>query len=93
MTRKEALQSIIQFKVDDNTIDKVLLDRAVDGTADYSADDRQEIDLCLADLCLVLINRPEVSEGGFSIKYDKAALRATREETLRKYDLKDEYEW
>ena len=93
MTRKEALLSIFQFSVDDNTVNKVFIDKGIDPDSAYTTYDKSNIDICCADLCLVLLNQPDISEGSFSIKYDKAALRFTREEILRRYGLKESYEW
>lgn len=87
MTKLEALQSIIDFEVPVNLINKVLIDEGVDGNADYSVSDKKEIDLCLAELYFHLAAKADISEGDISIKIDRKSLLSLRDDILRKYGL------
>ena len=86
MTNREALVSIINgFEVPDTAIDKVLIDREVDGGSEYSAIAKRDIELCLSDLMEVAANSPDYSEGKLSITIDRATLLASAKNIKQKY--------
>jgi hypothetical protein len=76
MTNKEALIAVLQVSVPDNSADKVLLDAGITGTDAYSAGNSKAIDLCAIDALQGLLSTPDVSEGGYSVRYDRAAVQA-----------------
>lgn len=75
MTNKEALVAVLRINLPDNSLDKALLDQAVTGAETYSAANAKSIDLCAIDLLVGLLSEPDVTEGGFSLKYDRAAVQ------------------
>lgn len=90
MTNKEALQAVIVEKASDNLLDKALLDQSITGAAAYTASDASKIDLAAIDVLQSLLSVPNVSEGGYSVSYDRTAilnriemLRAKTNTTLR----------
>lgn len=66
MTKKEALKSVINFPLPDNTLDKALIDADVTGSDTYTKTDSKAIDLCAAGLLLFLITSSDLKEGDFS---------------------------
>lgn len=74
MTNKEALIAVLRVSVPDNTLEKALLDQGVTGASTYSATNAQSIDLCAIDVLAGLLAEPDVSEGGYSIRYDRKAV-------------------
>ncbi len=86
MTNREALVSIINgFEVPDTAIDKVLIDREVDGGSEYSAIAKRAIELCLSDLMEVAASSPDYSEGKLSITIDRATLLASAKNIKQQY--------
>jgi hypothetical protein len=76
MTNKEALIAALQISVEDATLDKVLIDLDVIGSDTYSKDNATAIDKCAIEVLQGLLSMPDVSEGGYSVKYDRKAVEA-----------------
>lgn len=76
MTNKAALVAVLQVSVPSDSADKVLLDAGIDGTATYSKDDASAIDLAAIDVLQGLLSTPDVTEGGYSIHFDRNAVQA-----------------
>ncbi len=74
MTNKEALIAVLRVSVLDNTLIKAMLDQDVSEEATYSKEGAKSIDLCAIDVLLGLLSEPDVSEGGYSVKYDRSAV-------------------
>lgn len=89
MTIKEALQGMITVEVDDFLIEKALTDAELSGNKEYSADDRENVELCYAELLLFLATSSDISEGSLSIKYKPSQLLAMREKILVRWGLKE----
>lgn len=68
MTIKEALTSTVNFSIPDNRIEKALIDAALIGTADYTADHEQAVDTCMAGLLLTLATTADIAEDDVSVK-------------------------
>lgn len=75
MTNKEALMAVVGFEVSDDAIDKSLVDAGIKGAEEYTTNDAEDIDLCAIDLLQLLLSVPNVSEGGYSISYDRTAIK------------------
>lgn len=75
MTNKEALIAVLRVNVPDNTLEKAMLDQVVTGNETYSAANAKSIDLCAIDVLAGLLAEPDISEGGYSIKYDRSAIQ------------------
>lgn len=87
MTNKEALLAVIRFSIPDNSAEKALVDNDVDGTANYSKDAEKSIDLCAVDALQGLLSEPDVSEGGYSVKYDRKAVQDRLLYLAKKHNL------
>ena len=77
MTMTEALQALLEYE-NDNLLTKVLLDRDVTAADTYTGTDVQKksIDLCAADVYMMLSTHPEIREGSRFTKFDAMSLRA-----------------
>lgn len=76
MTNKEALIAALQTSVEDATLDKVLIDLDVVGSDTYSKVNATAIDKCAIEVLQGILSMPDVSEGGYSVKYDRKAIEA-----------------
>ena len=87
MTNQQALEALNEYSIDSQLIEKILLDRGVTASSAYAGSDtdKENIDLCYADLCMKLANQPEISEGSQSITFDRAGLRREAQSIYRKY--------
>lgn len=72
---------------DGNLLTKVLVDNSVNGSAAYSATDKQAIDLCLADVYLYLATHPDTREGAWSQSWTPETLIAARVKLFQRYGL------
>jgi hypothetical protein len=75
MNKKEALIAVIQMNVPDNSLEKALLDNDLVSDDDYTKEDKEDIDFCAVDLLRGLWSAPNISEGGYSISFDRAAIK------------------
>lgn len=76
MTNKEALVAALQVSVDDNTLEKALLDNDITGSAVYDKTKAADIDLCAINVLQSILATADVSEGGYSVRYDRTAIQA-----------------
>ena len=53
-------------------IDKVLIDRSIDGAANYTIDVMQTVNLCAADLYSMVGGLPDFTENKLSITYPRS---------------------
>ena len=83
---------MVGFEVDDTMLEKVLIDHGLDPEQSYEASDKEDVDLTLAELCLVLLTTPDFNEGGLSMNIDRKQLITLRRTILRKYGIEDETE-
>lgn len=86
MTTLEALQAMIELD-NDNLLAKALADRSLNGTETYSATYTVSVELACADVCDALLAYPDFSEGGLSIRFDKAGLTALRDKLYAKHGV------
>jgi len=83
MTVKQAILSFPGLSdIQDNFIDKLLVDRALMGSVDYVASMSGVVALCVADAYMFIVNNPDFSEGDLSIK-KSAELKATAKRLYR----------
>ncbi|HUV00439.1 MAG TPA: DUF6706 family protein [Bacteroidales bacterium] len=82
MTNLEALQAVLPGigEVTDNLYTKVLLDRDVASSDVYDDSVKDTIDLCSADLMVILLRLPDIQEGGLAIRYDRGYMRSQAQE-------------
>lgn len=74
MTVKQAIQSFPGLVDADTFIDKILVDRAIDGSADYTLALKDSVGLAAADCYSFLIANPDFSEGRFSVKLSRMQM-------------------
>lgn len=89
MNLKEALQAVIQDTVSDNLLEKALLDYELTSTDTYDADKSAGVDLAAIDVIQGLLSAPNVSEGGYSVTRNYAALNAKLLFLARKHGVLD----
>jgi hypothetical protein len=74
MTKKAALTASVLVDVPDDSIEKVLIDKGITGTDNYTADDAKDVDLMAIDVLTSLLSIADVSEGGYSVRYDRKSI-------------------
>jgi hypothetical protein len=74
MTKKEALIAVLRLDVPDNTLDKALLDQEITGGDTYTTEDAEDIDMALLAILKSILHAPDISEGQYSIKYDRRII-------------------
>lgn len=89
MTNKEALISVLQCEVDDNALEKALIDAGIIGSDAYTAGTSESIDKCALPILQGLLSQANISEGGFSKSFDRAAIQARIKTLATKYNLTD----
>ena len=89
MTNKQALEAVIQFAVSDNLLLKSLTDHEIVDSATYAKENEKNIDLAAIDVLQGLLSTPDVSEGGYSINLDRAAIQKRLSMLAGKHDITD----
>jgi predicted aspartyl protease len=74
MTIREALLEVVFFDVPGTAIDKALIDAGLTGTDNYDTVTAQDIDLAALPLLRRLVIQADITEGGYSVKYDRNAI-------------------
>lgn len=76
MTIREALLAELdELSVKDATIEKVLADHGLVAAAEYTpAEHEKNIDLCAVDVFKKILIKPDLTEGGYSERWDRKAL-------------------
>ena len=86
MTNLEALQSLVEYRENEDRFIKALEDQDLNPHAPYSSASKANVDLAAADIIKFLLSHPEFKEGDTNIKYDAAALSSLRSEILAEHD-------
>jgi hypothetical protein len=76
MLVKDALISNLQLSVDDNLVSKVLLDNDILEDQTYTKNDNDVVDKMSIDILLAAWTSADVSEGGYSIRLDREAIKS-----------------
>ncbi|GAO43792.1 DUF6706 family protein [Flavihumibacter petaseus] len=76
MTVKEALIAEIAMSVDDMLVDKTLVDHGVYENRTYTKELSETIGKASIDILLSIWTMPDVSEGGYSVKYNRDAVKS-----------------
>lgn len=88
MNCKEALiASISPYTADDNVIEKALVDYGVNGTSDYTQDDRELVASGAINILLSFLALTAEREGEFSHNFDKSGLEAKIKQIAKENDL------
>ena len=75
MINKAALVAVVQVSgIPDDSLVKALLDAGIIDTDQYTSDLSDDIDLVAIEVLQGLLSQPDISEGGYSIRYDRAAI-------------------
>lgn len=86
MTILEALLASVNFPINTAKAEKCLIDRGLTAADTYS-EETEAFLLAKADLIMVLLTTPSVSEGGFSLSLsDREDLRNIAATIYREYD-------
>lgn len=89
MTNTEAIQAVVGFTINNNTVTKALIDAGIDGNATYTAENSVAIDTIAVTLLQLLLSKPDIVEGDYSEKYDRAAIEERIAYLSKKLDLID----
>lgn len=76
MTKQEAVVATCQASVPSNSIQLALTNRGLNGTDPYMAADQTDIELASIDVLYGLLSTPDITEGGYSIKFDRSSIQA-----------------
>lgn len=76
MTVKEALTAVVSLPVDDSILEKAITDNDMAGTTTYTKSLSTQVDSAAVDVLFAMWSIPNVSEGGFSLSYDRNAIEA-----------------
>ena len=87
MTNKQALVAVLRISVPDDTLEKALLDHEITGSTNYTKDAARDIDMCAVEVLKGLLSEPDVTEGGYSIKYDRNAIQARIDDIMVKWEM------
>lgn len=87
MTNKNALLAVVQVAVEDDVIEKALLDQSLNLGSTYTTTNAKAIDLAAIDVLDGILSRPDISEGGFSVRYDRTAIQKRLDALKRKQGI------
>lgn len=76
MTNREALEAVLQVDVDRITVEKAMIDVGIDPEDTYGSSLKKKIDGCAVSILQGILSRPDITEGGYSVKYDRSAIQA-----------------
>ena len=86
----KTLKSKINFPLSEESYNTALIDADLDGEDLYNKDLRRAVELCAAELILVVCTSGDVKEGGYSLTLnDKASLRITRLIYINRWGVPD----
>lgn len=88
MTYRGALLSVLDgIQLSDSAIEKALIDAGYTGEETYSIANGAEIDLMAISVLQLASTVKRVTEGGYTIEYDTAAIKERLAFLLRKNEL------
>lgn len=87
MTNKEALIAVCMVAVPDASVEKALIDNDLIGDDEYSIDAKEEIDLCAIDVLKGTLALADITEGGYSVRYDRKAIQARIDAIMTDLDI------
>ena len=94
MRVKEAIVSSVRacgFEFSDDTtdslIERVCIDRGVTTGATYSETDGKNVDLCTADVILLISTHPSFKEGDLTVQMNQKDVLTIRKRLYQKYGL------
>ena len=89
MTNIEALTASVGYPFTKQEVELACINRGIAPDAEYSGPPRS-FDLAKADLYRVAHNKPNISEGGFSVSQsEKQSFLKLRKSIFRKYGIED----
>lgn len=89
MTNKEALIAEVPGNTPDGFIEKALVDNGVTGSDTYGTGDSEKIDYCVIAVLKRLLSDPDITEGGYSIRFDRGAVEKRLKYLVTQYGLTD----
>lgn len=90
MTKKEALRAVVNYPLPDLAFEKALIDAGLVAADTYALSDQQAIELCAAELLLIILTSPSEGEGSFRVTpASREVLRERRSFILEKYGKED----
>lgn len=93
MNNLEALQASLMYPIEESKLKKALFDRDLNRLDNYTKENKRLIDLAMADVLVVMINTPQIQEGGYQLALtDKSNLMKVASAVYRKYGEIDPFE-
>lgn len=89
MIVKEALVAVIGIPVDENLVEVAIIDQGLLGNQEYTKSHAPFVGKAAVDVLLSIWSQPDVTEGGYSVKYDRNAVKDRLVFLARKYDRAD----
>src|SRR5262245_51810163 len=89
MTNKEALIAVVRVSVPDNSLEKAMIDNDVTGATAYVKTAEESIDKCAIAILEGILSDPDITEGGYSINFDRKAVEDRLSILKGKYGLDD----
>ena len=86
MTNLEALQSLTEYE-NEKLFAKVLLDHNIEGSEEYTSDNEQALDICLADIYMYLASHPDFRDGNSSVTWSHKELLSMRRALYDRHGL------
>lgn len=69
MTIKEAIAAKVQCPVSDHTLEVVIIDRGLNGSATYTATDKEDVEWAVMDILFMIYTQPDIVEGGYHLSH------------------------
>jgi len=86
----KTLKSKINFPLSEESYNTALIDADLDGEAPYDKEMKRAVELCAAELILVVCTSGNTTEGGYSLTLnDKADLKKTRLIYINRWGVPD----
>lgn len=76
MTNSAALVATLQTAVPAGSVSKALADRGIGEGDTYTSTLTESIDRAAIDILWGMLSMPDISEGGYSVRYDRTAIKA-----------------
>lgn len=87
----KALKSKVNYPLSEDSYLTALTDADLDGDIIYTKALRKDVELCAAELILIVCTSGNISEGGYSLSIgEKASLRITRSTYLNRWGMPDD---
>lgn len=85
MTNKEALQNMLPVGLQDNLVEKVLMDSDINGDEIYTSDNEKDVDMVYVELLNYVITQSTLTDGSLDVARGRCINEKRR--ILKKYGM------